>query len=134
MKFEHVDDKLWQAREVVGIIVTANSVGVYISVHWFVTAQHDILWQTVLLEQGCQVYMCPWRALLMGKKHDFVSKLLLFKTGKLYTFMLMEVWKILYSYLHSFLIIYCHVAHILIHELLCPIRWLCHAANTCVYE
>jgi len=38
----------------------------------------------------------------MGKKHDFVSKLLLFKTGKLYTFMLMEVWKILYSYLHSF--------------------------------
>ena len=27
----------------------------------------------------------------MGKKHDFVSKLLLFKTGKLYTFMLMEV-------------------------------------------
>jgi len=58
----------------------------------------------------------------MGKKHDFVSKLLLFKTGKLYTFMLMEVWKILYSYLHSFLILYCHVAHILVHELSCPIR------------
>jgi len=30
---EHADDKLWQAREVIGIIVTANSVGVYISVH-----------------------------------------------------------------------------------------------------
>jgi hypothetical protein len=38
----------------------------------------------------------------MGKKHDFVSKLLLLKTGKLYTFMLMEVWKILYLYLYFF--------------------------------
>jgi len=99
MKFEHVDDKLWQAREVIGIIVTANSIGVYISVHWFVTAQHDTLWQTVLLEQGCQVYMYPWGALLMGKKHDFVSKLLLFKTDKLYTFMLMEVGRF---YIHTY--------------------------------
>jgi hypothetical protein len=38
----------------------------------------------------------------MGKKHDFMSKLLLFKTGKLYSFMLMEVGELLYWYLHSF--------------------------------
>jgi len=35
----------------------------------------------------------------MGKEHDFVSKLLLFKTDKLYTFMLMEVGRF---YIHTY--------------------------------
>jgi hypothetical protein len=48
------DSYLMWAREFVDIVAT-SPIGVYISVHWFITAQCDTLCETLCLDEGCQV-------------------------------------------------------------------------------
>jgi type III secretory pathway component EscS len=52
------------------VYIVATTVGVYISVHWFITAQNDTLWHAIYIEQGCQAV----KSIFVHEEHSFLGR------------------------------------------------------------